>query len=35
VRPTVTVRPSGRGTASPAVSTAATRSRSAVRYAST
>jgi hypothetical protein len=34
-RPTVTVRPFGSGTAPPAASTAATRSRSAVRYAST
>jgi hypothetical protein len=34
-RPRVTVRPSGRRTAPPAASTAATRSRSAVRYAST
>jgi hypothetical protein len=30
-RPTVTVRPSGKGTGPPSASTAATRSRSAVR----
>ncbi len=34
-RPTVTVRPSGRGTAPPAASTAAAKSRSAVRCAAT
>ena len=34
-RPTVTVRPSGKGTLPPAASTAATRSRSAIKYAST
>jgi hypothetical protein len=34
-RLTVTVRPSGRGTAPPAASTAATRSHFAIRYAST
>jgi hypothetical protein len=34
-RPTVTVRPSGRGTEPPAASTATTKSRSAIRYAST